>query len=844
MDEIQIFHIKFLYSLHLFYEELEKEINGSKNVKSSLQEGYMINHQLIDTFKKIYYYEKIKYLFKKENKIDEIIQSLENDYIKKVKSQNVQILNEEKLFKIQIQKYNNLELKYFLNCNIMDSKSYKILYENIYFNNKPEISSIFYFIINKKIILTYEFVINIGILKKNNIFESEILILCSGKESFNSIIKDINILSIENFSNQVNIEQKNIGKYKGNNVVVFINTNYIPIKKIDDNKKNYVGNNTGQIFNKVDQKMIQMNQVIDDEKFKINEKNPDKSKNSNYKGEMSLEKMNVKSKEISLDYYIKDEIFSQYQELKGYVVTNQHTSSEKQNIQNTIEKKNYFNQELQKKNQNINIQKEEIEQKKERLKKEQQLENLIYLMIDLEKTNMKIKDSLKEKTDFEKYYLINCEWIKEYLEIKSKDNIFYNIEIKEKIKTMIRKNFDKTDKEILKLLKSEKVFNQSLELSLNSLKFLDSPIQSPIEPQIGNTNKFGYYFNFLLISEKIANNIIKFYTKKTPFDCLLGDNFVIILFNKSNCQMYDLKEGQYSLKMVFYFYEKRHLIESIQLLKEHHLENYKKYFTSFNEDYVSPIFNKENDEVGTVFLFNYGINDYSAYMVSDELKALIILYFNYIRINLKKRKERNGKYILINPELINAYKKYYNYAELEIKLNKINFVQDIIKNINNGFNDFRDVLSDKNIYIIIKHFIWEMNQNFLKKGLLKTNIEAEPIIEEIKGKSYFYYKKFELIDHRIYEILINNEGISSNLYQRDCTFENNYIYFEVPGNFCHNNNPRNIEICILNNDNSFSGNFLMRFYLEDGLKKLIEITGQKSLDKIFSSNQNNIIKNN
>ena len=119
--------------------------------------------------------------------------------------------------------------------------------------------------------------------------------------------------------------------------------------------------------------------------------------------------------------------------------------------------------------------------------------------------------------------------------------------------------------------------------------------------------------------------------------------------------MYDLKEGQYSLKMVFYFYEKRHLIESIQLLKEHHLENYKKYFTSFNEDYVSPIFNKENDEVGTVFLFNYGINDYSAYMVSDELKALIILYFNYIRINLKKRKERNGKYILINPELINAY---------------------------------------------------------------------------------------------------------------------------------------------------------------------------------------------
>ena len=128
-------------------------------------------------------------------------------------------------------------MKYFLNCTILDKDSLKILFQDNYFKDKTEVEKIFYFIINKKIILTYGFVINIGILTNNNIFESEILILCSSKENFNSTINDIIIFSIEKFSNQVNIEQKNIGKYKGNNIVVFINSNYIPKKKIIEEKK-------------------------------------------------------------------------------------------------------------------------------------------------------------------------------------------------------------------------------------------------------------------------------------------------------------------------------------------------------------------------------------------------------------------------------------------------------------------------------------------------------------------------------------------------------------------------------------------------------------------------------
>ena len=65
------------------------------------------------------------------------------------------------------------------------------------------------------------------------------------------------------------------------------------------------------------------------------------------------------------------------------------------------------------------------------------------------------------------------------------------------------------------------------------------------------------------------------------------------------------------------------------------------------------------------------------------------------------------------------------------------------------------------------------------------------------------------------------------------------MYFEVPGALCNYADPRNIEICILNKDNSFSGNFLMKFSPSYSLKTLMEISKQKSLDKIFDSYKKN-----
>ena len=67
-----------------------------------------------------------------------------------------------------------------------------------------------------------------------------------------------------------------------------------------------------------------------------------------------------------------------------------------------------------------------------------------------------------------------------------------------------------SDEDILKILKSDNAFKQSFDSTLNSLKFLNSPFNFPIGPQIDKTKDFVYYSNFILISEKILKKLFKF----------------------------------------------------------------------------------------------------------------------------------------------------------------------------------------------------------------------------------------------------------------------------------------------------------------------------------------------
>ena len=350
--------------------------------------------------------------------------------------------------------------------------------------------------------------------------------------------------------------------------------------------------------------------------------------------------------------------------------------------------------------------------------------------------------------------------------------------------------------------------------------------------------------NFILLSEKVISILHTKLEKLLSINCFFGDKAAFILVNNKEIKIYDAKEKQFKQKLTFVFHKKGYLKKSLELLKENGFSKYQQYFLLFNNDYTSPIFNKDNSEIGYAYLYSSKITDYSNYIHSTELEAFIKLYFNYAKIHTNNNILRNGKYVLINPDLINVYKTYYNYANLEQKLNSIPFVQQILSNmkIENG----EKIIDDKKVCIIIKQFLPDMNQNFLSmtknnKNFKIKNINEEPNIENIEGTKYLYYNNFEIIDEDIYELLIKNDDYAEYANYQECTFENNYMYFNIDDIFCKNKSTINIEICALNqNTNSFSANFIIENYYSFSFRKFLKIAELGGgLDKCLKSYEHN-----
>ena len=286
--------------------------------------------------------------------------------------------------------------------------------------------------------------------------------------------------------------------------------------------------------------------------------------------------------------------------------------------------------------------------------------------------------------------------------------------------------------------------------------------------------------------------------------------------------------------MLLDFKDKSLLNESIKLLKQYKFDKYKQYFLMFNNDYVSPIFNMNNKEIGIAYLYNQQTPDYSIYFINEKLKAFVKLYFNYLYLHSTNNNQRDGQYVLISPELINSCKSHFSYDLIKTKLNGNNMAQQVIKNFQNENRKMYDILSDKIIFGIIKYHLWDINQQFFTINNFINNIKEEPKSQKLEGNDYYsYYINFELIDEDIYKIIFNK---NSSLL-KECFFENNYMHFKLPGNLCGNKNPRNIEICKLNKeDNLFQASFLIECNKTNSLETFLENAKQNGGLDIYLNN--------
>ena len=607
--------------------------------------------------------------------------------------------------------------------------------------------------------------------------------------------------------------------------MVFLNEQYIPQNNQIQNMIEPNNNPQKILQNNEIKQSINSNQNINNNSVKSNMKNRNSNINNIKDGSIS------NNQDIHIDRSLNVKIKDKNQKEEQNMV----------NIEGAMKMTNQFEQQNQKvKNK---IKSDEINNKKQNellYKKRIIIDYFIEIMIDLEKTNIKMNRPLDNSSDSGKYYIINLqwfihnssfsgkyyiinlEWFIQYMKYTGMINIYNNNIIKTKIETLVKDVLDVSNIQILNLLKTDKDFNKEIENMYNFVND-NSVNQFQIEPQIYQTKQFYYYYNFILLSDQAINSLSNYIQQITPHGCLFGDKMAFII-NKSNkyIQIFEKNEKIYLPKLIFRFHENKYVSQTIKLIKENGFENYKKYYLMFNNDFASPIFDPNDEEIGYAYLYNSQIQDYSNYIINKKLIAIIKLYFNYAKMHSNNNKGRNGKYILINQELINAYKKYYLYSQIEQELNNNNFVKQIIFKIKGEWNDFHNIINDKKMSIIIKNYLMNINQqfNFLPNQIY--NINEEPKIEEIKGNSYFYYNNFEIIEEDIYSILFNNNNYTNSSNYRECYFENSYMYFSLSGYLCNNKNPRNIEICVLQKDNSFYANFLMECNSTKSFKTFME----------------------
>jgi len=234
-----------------------------------------------------------------------------------------------------------------------------------------------------------------------------------------------------------------------------------------------------------------------------------------------------------------------------------------------------------------------------------ELKNCLSIIIDSEKIKYKMKMPLNSG-NLNEYYLLNYNWFKKYLELNNINDAIYehlvnsvknninisNINIHNEI--LIRKIISQINPNIK--VKIKKDLENYYKLKDNELFNLD-----PSSFNIKGNNTLKYYLNFIIISPETMDSL----KKDFPFDygknlILLGDNKAFI---KGRTQIFIeicfINNKNIFIPELFFYFDKESILNNnLNLLKNEGYEQYIQLYLLFNNDYTSPIFDKNNDNIG------------------------------------------------------------------------------------------------------------------------------------------------------------------------------------------------------------------------------------------------------
>ena len=312
----------------------------------------------------------------------------------------------------------------------------------------------------------------------------------------------------------------------------------------------------------------------------------------------------------------------------------------------------------------------QIEQNNQQVKNNiirKEVENLIYIMIDMKNINKKVKEPLAKDKNYEKLYPINIQWLSKYMEYYKLYNLYTNDDINQLLDNIINDKINLSSADIFLNAKIQlKFFDIINNFSKNiSDSNFNKKKQGPTKIEISD---IFYYSNFILISEQTFKLLSIDDNKPIFFYCYFGDNKIFVVNNGPNkflIEVYYLEENKNILPEIFYKFSEGELFSNcLSLILEKGYHEFLKYHLMFNGDksnmdLTSPIFNQNNKEIGYAYKYNPNIKDYTPYIINNEYKTMVKLFFHYKKFNSKSIMQNSGKnYLLLNSKFIKRYKDH------------------------------------------------------------------------------------------------------------------------------------------------------------------------------------------
>ena len=483
------------------------------------------------------------------------------------------------------------------------------------------------------------------------------------------------------------------------------------------------------------------------------------------------------------------------------------------------------------------LKKAEVEEKN----KKQSLINIISLMIDTKIIKRKISQSLKEAKQ-EQYYLLNYEWFKKYIQLKNMTEIFNYLNdnkivesyINDKNEENITQNKSNIISEIMINLGNEmknKISNpNNYPSTLSNIKLQELSKAIIIKAK----NDYIFFFkNFLLLSPETKQLFLsEFYQSfKIIMDCCpvyFGDDKIFLIIQSQSENLIEM--GTLNVQNIFqptiifeHKYEKN-LNKNIKLLTSNGYTQYTNYYLLFNEDYISPIFDQNNNRIGKAYRYDETKNDYSEYISQEEkMMCIIKIYLSNYKLKTKFNEEVDEKhYLIINEKYL---KEDEDYTLIENKLNQMNLSNDFnnIMNSNNKERAFGELIKGKKFSLIIKSILSDKdnNSNQSNKGNKISVSIPELVSFSCNGTDFFYYNNFRLIEFAFHKELEDkniqlNKNLTDNIVK--CQIIQSYILIDITNS--NNNNKFNyiLEICEINEQNIINPIFLLAYYESDYFK--------------------------